>query len=356
MKCIRVGLVGFGFAGRIFHSTAIEAVQGLELAAIVQRSGTQAAEAFPHVTIVPSVEALLADTTIRLVVIATPNPTHLAVGRQCLLADRDVVIDKPLAVSSAEAAELVQLARERHRLLSVYQNRRWDGDFLTVRTLLEGDRLGRLVQFESRYDRYRLAPRLHAWREDGSAGGGVLLDLGAHLVDQALVLFGVPQSVWASVRMEREGARSDDAFDICLRYNQVLSPTVWLRATCVAREAGARFTLNGTLGSYRKFGMDPQEAHLLAGDFFSSRPWGVESPEHWGRLTLEQGGDAVTTSIPTAAGDYRGYYMNVRDAMNGHAALEVTPLQAWRSMRVLEMASESSRTGCRVMCDWSAEP
>ncbi len=356
MKCIPVGLVGFGFAGRIFQATAIEAVEGLELAAIVQRSGSQAAEAYPHAKIVPSVEALLEDPTIRLVIVATPNPTHLPIAKQCLLADRDVVIDKPFAVDSAEAAELIQLARQRHRLLSVYQNRRWDGDFLTVRKLLDGDRLGRLVQFESHYDRYRLAPRLHAWREDGSAGGGVLLDLGAHLVDQALVLFGVPQSVWASVRLEREGARSDDAFDICLRYSPERSPTVWLRATCMAREPGARFTLNGTLGTFRKFGIDPQEAHLLAGDFFSSRPWGVESPDHWGKLTLEEAGDVVTTAVPTEAGDYRGYYMNVRDAMNDHAALEVTPLQAWRTMRVLEMAAESSRSGCRVICDWSNEP
>ncbi len=139
-----------------------------------------------------SVEELLKDTSIRLVVVATPNATHLPIARQCLLADRDVVIDKPFAVTSAEAAELIQLARSRKRLLSVYQNRRWDGDFLTVRKLLDSDRLGRLVKFESHYDRFRQLPRLHAWREDGRPGGGVLFDLGAHLVDQALVLFGVP--------------------------------------------------------------------------------------------------------------------------------------------------------------------
>ena len=374
MKCIRVGLVGFGFAGRIFQSTAIEAVEGLELAAIVQRKGSEAAEAYPNVKIVPSVEALLEDKTIRLVVVATPNTTHLPIARQCLLADRDVVIDKPFALNAAEAAELIQLARQRRRLLSVYQNRRWDGDFLTVRKLLDGDRLGRLVKFESHYDRYRGTPRLHAWREDGSAGGGVLLDLGSHLVDQALVLFGVPQSVWASVRAEREWARVDDAFDITLHYppslahktstfvSSTISGTVpsgldvWLRATCLAREPGARFTLNGTLGTFRKSGIDPQEAHLLAGDKFSSRPWGLESPEHWGKLTLDEGGEPVATPVPTEAGDYRGYYVNLRDALNGNAALEVTPLQAWRTMRVLEMALESSRTGCTVTCDWSQEP
>src|SRR5580700_9930470 len=355
MKCTQVGLVGFGFAGRIFHSNAIEAVEGLELAAIVQRSGSDAALAFPHAKILTSVEDLLKDSSIRLVVVATPNASHLPIARQCLLADRDVVIDKPFALNSGEAAELIQLARARHRLLSVYQNRRWDGDFQTVRKLLDSDQLGRLVKFESHYDRYRLAPRLHAWREDGSPGGGVLLDLGAHLVDQALVLFGVPQSVWASVRVEREAARSDDAFDLYLHY-PASGLGAWLRATCLARSPGARFTLNGTLGTFRKFGIDPQEAHLLAGDLFSSKPWGVEGPEHWGTLTIDEGGEPVNTRVPTEPGDYRGYYINLRDAIHGNAALEVTPLQAWRTIRTLEMALESSRTGCTIRCDWSHEP
>jgi scyllo-inositol 2-dehydrogenase (NADP+) len=298
---------------------------------------------------------MLQDTSIRLVVVATPNATHLPIARQCLLADRDVVIDKPFALNSEEAAELIQLARTRGRLLSVYQNRRWDGDFRTVRKLLDGDRLGRLVMFESRYDRYRQLPRLQAWRESGGPGGGVLFDLGSHLADQAMVLFGVPEAVWGSVRMEREGARSDDAFDLCLQYPSI-GLNVWLRATCLARAPGARFTLNGTLGTFRKFGMDPQEALLLAGDKFSSKPWGAEAADHWGTLTTDEGGEAVNTRVATEPGDYRCYYINIRDAMHVNAALAVTPLQAWRTIRVLEMALESSRSGCAIPCDWSVEP
>jgi scyllo-inositol 2-dehydrogenase (NADP+) len=183
----------------------------------------------------------------------------------------------------------------------------------------------------------------------------VLFDLGSHLVDQALVLFGVPQSVWASVRVEREGARSDDAFDLYLHY-PASELGVWLRATCLARAPGARFTLNGTLGTFRKFGIDPQEAHLLAGDMFSSKPWGVESPEHWGTLTTDEGGEPISTRIPTEPGDYRSYYINLRDAIHGNVPLEVTPLQAWRTIRTLEMALESSRGGCTITCDWSHEP
>ena len=158
-------------------------------------------------------------------------------------------------------------------------------------------------------------------------------------------------------------ARSDDAFDLYLHYPASLEQPaaslglgVWLRATCLARAPGARFTLNGTLGTFRKFGIDPQEAHLLAGDMFSSKPWGVEGPEHWGTLTMDEGGEPVSTRIPTEPGDYRGYYINLRDALHGNAALEVTPLQAWKTIRTLEMAQESSHTGCTITCDWSHEP
>jgi scyllo-inositol 2-dehydrogenase (NADP+) len=354
METVRVGLVGFGFAGRVFHANVIEAVEGLELATIVQRTGDSAAAAFPQVKIVRSVEEMLADATIRLVVVATPNTTHLSIARQCLLAGREVVVDKPIALSSGEAAELVQLARTEKRLLSVYQNRRFDGDFLTVQKLLATGRLGRLVMFESHYDRYRLAPRLQAWREDGSVGGGVLLDLGAHLVDQALVLFGLPQSIWASVRRERAGARSDDAFDVYLQYTAGLG--LWLRASCLARAPGPRFTLNGTQGTFRKFGIDPQEACLIAGNRFATAPWGVEGPEHWGTLTLDVEGMAISSPLATEAGDYRGYYENIRDAVLGKAALAVTAVQAWQTMRVLEMAMESSTTGKTLVCDWGIEP
>jgi scyllo-inositol 2-dehydrogenase (NADP+) len=367
---IRVGVVGFGLAGRIFHTAVIRAVEGLELAGIVQRSGTAAEKAYPGVTIFRSVEELLSDSTIRLVVVATPNASHYPIARQCLLADRDVVIDKPFALSSTEAAELIHLARERHRLLSVYQNRRWDGDFRTVRTLLGSGRLGRLVLFESHFDRYRPQANIGAWRENGEAGGGILLDLGAHLVDQALVLFGPPQAVWADVRTERDGARIDDAFDIRLFYAAArglegvvpdlpeVSPalTVWLRATCIARDPGPRFTLNGTRGTFRKFGLDPQEDRLRAGDVFASVPWGADPEDLWGTLTEDVDGKPISSRVPTEHGDYRGYYANVRDALLGTAMLEVKPAEAWRTMRILEIALESSKQGRVQRCDWRAEP
>jgi predicted dehydrogenase len=391
---IRVGVVGFGLAGRVFHAGVVNAVEGLELAAIVQRTGSTAGEAYPNLPILRSVDELLRDSTIRLVVVATPNDSHFRIARQCLLADRDVVVDKPFALDDTEAAKLIQLARARGRLLSVYQNRRWDGDFRTVRTLLGSGRLGRLVSYESHFDRYRPEPNLSAWRDSGGPGGGILFDLGSHLIDQALVLFGRPNAIWAQVRKERKGARIDDAFDLLLQYQArapgrrtedrqdepsqfgapkfgapgsgnprsdvpglgVSGPNVWLRATCIARDPGPRFSLNGTQGTFRKFGLDPQEDRMRAGDIFQSTPWGDDPEELWGVLTEDVNGRPVSNRIPTEPGDYRGYYANVRDALLGLARLEVQPVEAWRTMRILEAALESSERGCVLSCDWSREP
>src|SRR3984957_1198488 len=207
---IEVGLIGFGFAGRTFHAPVIRAVKGLRLAAILQRKGTEAAGAYPDVRIARGVEELLAADSIQLVVIATPNVSHFDLARRCLLAGRHVVIDKPFATTYTEAAELVSLAEKCGRLLSVYQSRRWDGDFKTVRHLVGSDALGRVVRFESHYDRYRLQLRPGAWREKPEAGSGVLFDLGPHLIDQAVALFGTPEAVSADVRIERDGALVDD--------------------------------------------------------------------------------------------------------------------------------------------------
>ncbi|HEV2274052.1 MAG TPA: Gfo/Idh/MocA family oxidoreductase [Acidobacteriaceae bacterium] len=368
---IRVGVIGFGFAGRIFHAPVVNAVEGLELAAILQRSGRDAAEAYPAINVPRSVEELLSDSSIRLVVIATPNSSHFPIARQCLLAGRDVVIDKPFALNSAEAVELIRLARTHGRLLTVYHNRRWDGDFRTVLGLLGSGQLGRLVMYESHFDRFRPIPDTGAWRQSGAPGGGVLLDLGSHLIDQALVAFGLPKTVWADVRVERAGGMIDDAFDLCLRYPgsaafdiREAAPgqqsgaglTVWLRATSIAREPGPRFTLNGTRGTFCKFGIDPQEDRLRAGDLFRSSPWGADPEVHWGTLTEEVDGLPLSRRIPTEPGDYRCYYENVRDALLGAAPLEVTPVQAWRTMRILEMALESSRARREIVCDWSDEP
>ncbi|MCC7173848.1 MAG: oxidoreductase [Bryobacterales bacterium] len=343
---IGVGLVGFGLAGRFFHAPVIRAVPGLRLKSVVQRHGDSARETFPEVGIVRDVEALLSDPGIRLVVIATPNQSHYGLARQCLLAGRDVVVDKPFTVTSAEGEELIRIARAQGRLLSVYHNRRFDSDFRTVQRLIAGGAFGRLVRLESRYDRYRPAPRPGVWRERDEPAAGLLYDLGSHLIDQALTLFGAPQAVSADLRVERRQALVDDAFDVVLHYPGL---RVQLSASMLACSPGPRFLLYGTQGTYIKYGTDPQEEPLRAGRQPGGPGWGVEEESQWGTLTPAGG---PPQRVPSEPGDYRLYYDNVRAALEGTAALAVTPEQAVRAVRVIELARESDATTRTV--DWLA--
>ena len=339
---IDVGLIGFGFAGRTFHAPVISAVEGLRLAAILQRQGSDAEQAYPAARLARSLEDLLAIDSIRLVVIATPNTTHFELAKQCLLAGRDVVIDKPFTTSYSEAAELVDLARNQQRLLSIYQNRRWDGDFLTVQRLLADGKLGRVVLFESHFDRFRPRLKANAWREKSEPGSGLLFDLGPHLIDQTLLLFGAPEAIGGDVRIEREGASVDDAFDVVLRYPNMRA---LLRAGVLVSTQTPRFAIHGTQGGYLKYGLDPQEDALKRGETPAGEFWGYEAPECWGTLAEAQGDAFVKNQLPTAPGDYRKYYQNIRDTLLGNTAVAVTPQQALNVMRALELAFESSRSG-----------
>ncbi|HTV83101.1 MAG TPA: Gfo/Idh/MocA family oxidoreductase [Acidobacteriaceae bacterium] len=351
---IRVGVVGFGLAGRVFHTTVIEATPGLELACVVQRSGNDAAKHYPHLRHARSVEEMLGDVGIQLVVIATPSYSHFELARQCLHAQRNVVIDKPFTLTSAEAAELIHLARHKKLLLSAYQNRRWDGDFQTVRQVLASGELGRVVSYEAHYDRFRVAPRLDVWRENGEPGGGTLFDLGPHVVDQALTLFGAPATITASVRVVRDNAVVDDAWDMFLEYEKPHPMSVLLRSTLMACMPGPRYVIHGTTGSFTKFGLDPQEDQIQAGMAFDAPGFGEDPASDWGELRSCSG--ARTRRVPTLKGDYRGYYANVRDALLGRTELAVQPEQVWRTTRLIELARESSAKGRRLQVDFRGQP
>jgi scyllo-inositol 2-dehydrogenase (NADP+) len=346
-RTIRAGLVGFGHGGTIFHAPFLHTIHGLELAAILQRHGDSAAQIYPSAAIVRNMDELLAVPDLDLVVISTPPSTHFELGRQALEAGKHVVLDKPFVATSDEGRQLIELARVRNRILSVYQNCRWDGDFMTLQQVLTGGELGRLVTLESRYDRYRPGPRTKPWQEKTLPGNGVLHDLGAHLVDQALVLFGTPESIVADVRLERDLAVVNDAFTLCLHYPRL---RVWLSSTMLARTAGPRFVAHGTLGSYVKFGLDPQERALQGGATLGGPHWGEEPEANWGTLATTNDGHGVERRVPTLPGDYRMYYENVRDAIWGVARLAVTPEQGWRTIRLLELALESSARRCAVSC------
>jgi len=337
---IEVGLIGFGLAGRAFHAPVIRAVPGLHLAAILQRSGDEAAEKYPDVRILHSLDELLAIKEIRLVVIATPNDTHYALTRQCLEAGRDVVVDKPFTTTLEEAASLVQIAKNTGQLLTVYQNRRYDGDFQAILKLVSDGTLGRIVRFETTYDRFRPQLKPGAWRETRRAGSGILFDIAPHLIDHALMLFGLPDAVTADVRIEREAAVADDAFDITLHYPKNLRAV--LRSSILAATPRPRFVLLGTQGSFVKQSFDPQEMNLRRGFIPSQGAWGAEPEENWGVLTVSSGDTFTQRRIPSASCDFRDYYANVRDAILGTAKLAVTPEWALDVMKLLLLARESS--------------
>jgi scyllo-inositol 2-dehydrogenase (NADP+) len=344
---INVGLIGFGLAGRSFHAPVISAVPGLRLAAILQRHGSEAAEAYPGARIVRSLNELLGLSDIRLIVIASPNETHYPFAHQCLAAGRDVVVDKPFTTSLSEAVDLIRFAQQCGRLLTVYQNRRYDGDFQAIITLVRAGTLRRIVRFETAYDRFRPHLRPNAWREQRVPGAGILFDIGPHLIDHALFLFGRPQAVTADVRIEREGGLTDDAFGILLHYPDGMRAE--LRSSILAAAPRPRFVIFGTQGAFTKQTFDPQENNLRHGHIPKDAPWGAEPEENWGLLTLANP-DGTTTQrrVASGTGDYRDYYANVRDTLLGRATPAVTPQQALDVMQILELARESSSVGRTV--------
>jgi scyllo-inositol 2-dehydrogenase (NADP+) len=349
MAEIGVAVIGFGLAGQVFHAPFVSAVPGLKLEAIVQRKGDEAARAYPNTRILRSVEEALNDPAIQLIVVGTPNETHYALAKQAMQAGKHVVIDKPFAATSTEAKELADLAASRKLILAPFHNRRWDGDFLTVRKILKEHAVGRLVTYESHFDRFRPLPREATWKETGNDANGMLFDLGPHLVDQAIVLFGVPKTITASVRKDRDDTAIEDAFDITLDYPRLRAHC---RATMLACINAPRFLLHGTQGSFRKYGLDPQEPALVAGakvPRMGEGDWLAEKDTNWGTLTVAPDPadptTLISTPVQTEHGDYRPYYANIRDAINGTAPLAVTPEDGYRVIRLLELARQSSTEG-----------
>ena len=343
MTVIRVGLIGFGLSGRVFHYPIIDAVAGLNLVAVMERRPENRHLVPDGVRVVDTPEAIIEDPEIDLVVLAVPNAAHAGLAERCLLAGKHVVVENPFTVTEAEAIPLIGLAKRQDRLLSIYHNRRFDADFLTITRLLNEDRLGRIISYEAHFDRFRLQVK-PGWREENVRGSGLVYDLGSHLIDQALCLFGEPHAICAFIRCERPEAVVPDAFTIIMDY--VEGPLVTLRCTMLAREMGPRYVINGSSGSYVKRGIDVQEEQLKQGKLPLGEPdWGIEPEEHWGKLYTERDGIPHTEPIRTEDGDYRLYYENIRDAINQHRPPKVTPEAAAAVIRVIELAIRSSAEG-----------
>ncbi|MFI8435869.1 Gfo/Idh/MocA family oxidoreductase [Streptomyces sp. NPDC079020] len=350
---LRVALVGYGLAGSVFHAPLIAATEGLALDTVVTSNEERQAQAraeFPGVRFAASSDELLrrADE-LDLIVIATPNKTHVPLAGAVLEAGLPVVVDKPLAGTAAEARELAALAKERGLLLSVFQNRRWDNDFRTLARLIADGGLGEVLRFESRFERWRPHPK-GGWRESGDPDeiGGLLYDLGSHVVDQALFLFGPAVQVYAESDVRRPGAAADDDTFLAITHANGVRSHLYVSAT--AAQLGPRFRVLGSTAGYVKYGLDPQEAALRAGlRPVAGEPWGEEPEELWGRLgsgesPLTGGGDPVRT-LP---GDYPAYYAAVAAAVRGTGPNPVTALQAAAALDVLEAARRSAREGVSV--------
>ncbi len=342
---VRVGLVGYGFAGQTFHAPVLSAVPDMVLSAVASSQPHKVHNDWPGVAVVPDVEALVARPDIDLVVVATPNAQHHPVATAALRAGKHVVVDKPFTLDVAQARELAALATAQDRVLTVYQNRRWDADFLTLRALLTERAVGRPVYFESHIDRFRPQVR-DRWRERAMPGAGLWVDLGSHLLDQALQLFGPPDTLQLDTAALREGAQVEDCFHAVLRYESGLSAPlrVVLHATTLAAHAAPRYLLHGSLGSYVKEGVDPQEDALRAGGRPGGAGWGVD-PREGLLVSPRDDGTVERRPVPNLPGDYARYYERVRDAVRGTGPVPVTLEEAVELMAWLDLGRRSADEG-----------
>jgi scyllo-inositol 2-dehydrogenase (NADP+) len=334
---VNVALIGYGLAGASFHAPFIAAEPRLRLARVVTSRSDAVAQAFPDAAVSADAGAAIADPAIDLVVIATPNATHAPLARQALEAGKHVVVDKPFVLDPAEGAELIALARDRMRVLTVFHNRRWDGDFLTVAKLVAEGRLGEIALAEFRWDRFR--PEIkQGWKEVPEQGAGLLADLGPHLIDQAIRLFGFPDAIAGDVALQRPGTLIDDYFEIRLHYG---ARRVILSSSTLVAAPRPRFALHGTKCSFVKHGIDPQEAVLRAGGSPRDPGYGVEAPEHYGLLTTADGSERIATE----RGDWGVFYRGVADAVIDGAPPPVDPADAVAGLSIIDSVRRSASEG-----------
>lgn len=343
IKPIRTGLIGYGFAGKTFHAPLIAAVPELKLAAVASSKPEAVKADWPEAEVFADPAALIA--AVDLVVIASPNDSHAPLARAALEAGKDVVVDKPFTLSLADARELAENAGRQGRLLSVFHNRRYDTDFLGVKAAIDSGLIGRVVHFETHFDRFRPEVR-DRWRERAVPGGGLWFDLGPHLVDQTLQILGLPEKVTATIATQRPGGQVTDYAHAILDYGATKAV---LHGAMLVAGGVNRFTVHGEKGSLVKRHLDPQEAQLLSGMRPGLPGWGQDADP----LTFYDG--AGERTLPAPAGDQSRYYRDIARALRGEAANPVTPLQAIAVMAVLEAAAESSETGCSVALPLSEE-
>jgi scyllo-inositol 2-dehydrogenase (NADP+) len=338
---IITGIAAFGMSGKVFHAPLLTNHEGFQLKTIVERSKNEASSFYPDVEIVKEFNQLLKDDDIELVIINTPDHTHYDLALEAIQAGKHVIVEKPFTQTLGQAYALIEAAKQKGVMLSVFQNRRWDGDFLTVQQVIKNNLLGKLVEFESHFDRFRNFIQAGSWKEKVTLVTGTLYNLGSHLIDQAVVLFGVPDAVNAEIRILRPGGEVDDCFDIRLTYNYV---KVTLKASYLVREAGPKYFLHGINGSFVKSGLDVQEDALKAGEIPGSKGWGVEPEKNWGKLNTNIDDLHVKGKIETIPGNYLAFYNNIYDHIVNGKQLEVKPEQAAETIKIIQAAYKSNES------------
>lgn len=333
---IKTAVVGYGFSAKTFHIPFITSLEAFEFVA-VSTSKAEVAQDWPNVQHFTDAVAMLTESDAELVIITAPNSEHFPLAKLALEKGKHVIIEKPFVTNVQDGQALIDLAKRNQCLLSVYHNRRWDGDFLTVKSLIEEGRVGDVKHFESHFDRFRPEVRVR-WREQATDGGGILFDLGSHLIDQALELFGLPEAISAHCKMLRPSSTTVDYFNVTLHYPNRLAV---LHGDMFSAGPNHRFTVKGTQGSYEKYGLDPQESQLISGMTPEDPSWGQESEAHFGRFYHGEGSER----IDTFAGQYQTYFEQMASAIRHNTPVPVTPQQALVTIRLIELAMESSRLG-----------
>ncbi|MFC2090107.1 Gfo/Idh/MocA family oxidoreductase [Bacteroidota bacterium] len=341
MVPINTALASYGMSGIVFHGPLLATHRGFVISRIFERRNSNSEGKHPGAIIVRSYEEILHDPEIELVIVNTPDYLHHEMSLKALEAGKHIVVEKPFTLKVSEADDILNLASKKGLMVSVFQNRRWDGDFLTVQQVMKEGQLGRMVSFESHFDRFRNYIQ-ESWKEEKSLGAGTLYNLGSHMIDQALHLFGLPEFVFADVRAQRTESQVDDSFDVFMHYSEV---KCLVRGSYLVKEAGPRYILHGTEGSFVKHGLDPQEADLKEGKMPDSKEWGEEDPAAYGLLNSQANGHEIREKIPTLPGNYLAFYDSIYDHLRNGAELAVTGEQGRDVIRIIEAAYESAEKG-----------
>lgn len=337
---INTAITSFGMSGLVFHGPALKVNPGFNVVSVLERSKNISKQMFPDVRIDRSFDEILNNEAIELVIINTPDKFHYEMARLALLKGKHIVVEKPVTLKSKQAEELVQIAREKDLVFTVYQNRRWDGDFRTVQKVLAENKLGRLIEFESHYDRYRTYITPDTWKEEGGEFAGVLYNLGSHMVDQVYVLFGKPLAVTAHLKIVRIGGVVTDYYDIRLEYKGF---SAVVKCSYLVKNPGPRYSIYGEFGTFHKWGIDPQEELLKAGNLPIGNDWGKEPESEWGTIVYQENGIDFNEKIETLPGNYNLFYNNVFDAIRNGAELLVRPDDAVEVLKILEACLESNK-------------